>query len=178
LNPASPDPWVFLETVGRMLADDQLVEQAFQKAISIDPSHYGAYQRKMISLMEKWGGSNEEMFAFVQSTVNQKNDPVFQLLILEAHNEMAQRQALKTGGKTYAYFRVPSNYNTVRAALDQYMKAYPLSVRARNWDAKIEYFSGKWDTALKKMKELNNSVDEEVWSREYFFKVLNWLERR
>lgn len=180
LNTASAEPWVALMLVFRGLSLPEKIDEAFEKAVSIDKNHFHAYHMMMIARMEKWFGSNEAMFEFARTTYEQhKDDPVFAFLLIQANDELAQRMALQTGGKRSDYHKVPVNYNKIRSLLDEIFRVYPQSLKAMSWSATIEYFNGNYPAVLKQMEQMGNEVDEDIWgNKESYLQTKAWLEKR
>ncbi|MDP2653427.1 MAG: hypothetical protein Q8Q08_05280 [Candidatus Omnitrophota bacterium] len=176
LNPQSAEPWVALMAVDLGLGDYENLEKSFNEAVKLDKDHYGSYYVMLQSKMEKWGGSNEEMFEFARSAYRKGDgNPAFGFLLLEAHDEMASRRKSATDGKKQDYYQRPEIYEEMRGIVDAILKEYSQSVRALNWSAKIDYFAGKYAEALRQLELLEDAVDEDVWKRDFVMKTKAWL---
>ncbi len=180
LNPNSAEPWVALMTAYRGLSAPLKIEECFQKATAIDPKHFGAYQMMLTAKMEKWFGTNEEMFEFARKTYGEhKDDPVFAFLLIEANDELAKRMALRSDGKRSDYYKVPVNYTAVRSLIDEVRRVYPKSLKAMTWSATIEYFVGNYAAAFKETQSMGNEVDEDIWGKkDSYLQTKAWLQRQ
>ncbi len=180
LNSASAEPWIALMTAYRGLSAPLKIEECFQKAVAIDPKHFAAYHMMMTAKMEKWFGTNEEMFDFARKTYEEhKDDPVFAFLMIQANDETAKRAALLSDGKRSDYYKIPINYKAVRSLIDEILRVYPRSIKALTWSATIEYFLGNYAAAYKATEAMGNEVDEDIWGKkDSYLQTKAWLQRQ
>lgn len=180
LNPASAEPWIALIVTYRGLSLPEEVAASFEKAIAIDKNHFNAYHMMMIAKMEKWFGSNEEMFEFARKSYEEhKSDPVFGFLVIQANDELAKRIALQSNTKRSDYYKIPVNYTAVKALIDEILSVYPQSVKAWTWSATIEYFVGNYAAAYKASQSMGDNVDEDIWGKKAsYMQTKAWLERQ
>lgn len=180
LNPVSAEPWIALMTAYRGLSAPLKIEECFQKAVAIDPNHFAAYHMMMTAKMEKWFGTNEEMFDFARKTYEEhKDDPVFAFLMIQANDETAKRAALLNDGKRSDYYKIPVNYKSVRSLIDDILRVYPRSIKAMSWSVTIDYFNEKYADVLRQMGEMGDQVDEDAWGKkDTFLQTKAWLQRQ
>jgi len=89
LDPADPTPWSYLITVGTTLAYPRpVVDNCFRQALARDAEHFGAHQRMLQHLCEKWHGDSGEALVFARNaaaTCSTASD--LPILIIDAHIE-------------------------------------------------------------------------------------------
>lgn len=180
LDPDSAEPWIALMLTFRGLSLPEDVAASFEKAVAIDKNHFNAYHMMLIAKMEKWFGSNEEMFEFARKTYEEhKDDPVFALLVIQSNDELAKRMALRNDGKRSDYYKIPVNYTAVRSLIDEVLRVYPGSIKAMTWSATIEYFVGNYAAAYKETQAMGNEVDEDIWGKkDSYLQTKTWLQRQ
>jgi len=129
--------------------------------------------------MEKWGGTNEEMFKFARDVYKEHaDDPLFGLLVVQSHDEMGSRLKMKDQTTKQAYFENPQVANECRQIIDSMLEHYPDSLKARNWLVKILYLTKKYPEALRQFDILADQYDKDVWSKEQFFKTQSWVAQQ
>jgi TPR repeat protein len=142
LDPTLAPAYARLITVGMGLSLEPAEGLVyFEKAVKADPTYIDAYTRQLTSMMPKWGGDEEAMWAFVKaSQAAQPAEPALHVLTPEAHLERG-----RMAGDHRAYLRQAD----VRAALDaahlEVTKAYPRAVNA--WFTRQRVVSARKDHA-------------------------------
>lgn len=88
-NPEDPTPWAYLIMVSTWFSDDiEEREYYFNQAVERDQDNWAAHMHMVIALSEKWGGNNEQMIAFAQSTFERAQEGSdLPIILLKAYIE-------------------------------------------------------------------------------------------
>jgi len=118
LAPKLPHAAAALVTVAMAESDEKASKAWFEKAVRADPRYQPAYEHRLTHLEPKWGGSEEEVFAFARE--HGKKDPALALLIVHLHFATAD-----CSGRRDAYVKDAAVKSEIEDALARYAKAFP-----------------------------------------------------
>ena len=166
LNPADAiAPANMLDvTLGLGFEFDEM-EKWFQRAIQADPNEYEAYQIKLMYLMPKWHGSQEQMFAFARESAEKAlPKTLIPIVVAEAHWEMHWRDI---SGK---YFKNnPDAWKETKKIYERILRDFPKANYHRNRFALAAYYAADFAAAREQFALIRNEWDPEVWKSKKIF---------
>jgi hypothetical protein len=138
----------------------------FEEATRFDPTNAEAHMRMLEALKPKWGGSNEAMFRFAREAIaKHPSDPNLQLLIAEAHQEMASHGT--DGANRKKYLQQEEVWKEVRQAYERYLAAYPNAWYQRNWLAQLAYTVEDREVLRREMPKIKDKYTLKPWFGRY-----------
>ncbi len=153
--------------LGLGLAKEEM-EKQFQRAILADPADIQAYREKLIYLMPKWYGSEEQMFDFAKEAA--KTAPpnsIVPLVLAEAHWEMYYRSDDRA-----SYFKNPMVWYEVKNVYFTLIKRYPDSREVHNRLAVAAYLAGDYEITRNELRVIKDDWLEDVWGNKKFFEKI------
>jgi tetratricopeptide (TPR) repeat protein len=130
------------------------VETHFKRATALVPSHWTAYAARFEYLKPKWGGSwpdYEEALAELKPKLNDKSNPWFQAIYLDALQDMENEKAGKVSDEA------KRNHN--KQWLEVYeacLQRWPEDVRLHGYYLSALWEAKRWDDACDEFEWLGN----------------------
>jgi hypothetical protein len=155
INPRDPAiSEELLEVAMEASFSENLFALYFDRVTSICPSYYSAYFTKLRHLTPKWGGSWEEIDAFVDECDKKSadlHDPMLRWIRIDAYAEMAY------GRDGYKKIRETPEFKAANLAADRdVLKAWPDEIEPHANYCRLLYNQGKYSEALEQFKWLGD----------------------
>jgi hypothetical protein len=142
LSPYDPEPWIYLQAVGRGLSlDRDEMTRRFHESVRTDRFHCAAVSARLQVLCAKWQGSSREMFDFARAvSVSAPDGHAVHDVIVRAHIEEFLQRRRDGALKPSEYFRAREVAREIGAAADRSVRHRRFGqgideVAARNWFA-------------------------------------------
>lgn len=152
----------------------ETAERHFIAADRQAPYFLSLYLAKIDFLAPKWGGSEQELFAFVES-VAWNNDPKSNMphLIPAAYNSVCGQY----GGRK-SYFSRPEVWQVIERAYQILMKRYPNAAFFKIRYARDLISAGKKDQALELIKQANRIEPDHPEVKKYVSRYVDELYQK
>jgi tetratricopeptide (TPR) repeat protein len=137
LDAQNPLPFGVLYSSGlAMSVDDKLMESFFQRAITIAPQYLEIHQTKLEHLLPKWGGSVEELRAFVKETLQRApRGSALPIILADAHESIGWDIAKDIR----KYYNTPEVWADIERSFARVREDFPAS---GYWAARYAMFMG------------------------------------
>ena len=159
-----------LMVVARGRSEPEMLERWFTEGVAAQPDNMDLYFERLESLKAKWGGSHEAMFAFARRAVlEHPDDPMFGLLVVNSHLELANRTDSTHHKK---YFVQPKVWQEVRELLERILAKYPRSFRNHNRMALYAFYGEDYARSRQEFEAVGDHWEPDVWVTQDYFKCI------
>jgi len=137
MNPSDPNSASAMITVCMGLREDEHTMDAwFQKAMDADPVSFFPYLCKFTFLDPKWRGTHAKQDQFVRHCLQDspKNSTAYTIMV-HYIEEMASKSKNQS-----SFYHNPKIKEIVSPIFQKWLDAFPMSVRARHFRAKMNYY--------------------------------------
>jgi len=135
-------------------------EQAFRRAVELDPDNLNMYDWKMRYLSPDWHGDEQKLLEFGHqclATENWRGNVPFKLI--EIHEILASHTT-----DTAEYFARPEVWQDVADVYEGHLANFPTDVKRRCEYAKYATKCGKWVIAHRQFDVIGDGFDQSVFA--------------
>jgi hypothetical protein len=173
LDPADPTPWSYLITVGTTLGYDRpAIDHFFAQAVHRDPEHFGAHQRMLQHVCEKWHGAPFEALHFARRVEAASSaGSLLPILIVDAYIEhwLFLRDFMHMAKEAKACLRDPAAQTECQRAYDRSLAGpgrhtSEYAVIARNIAATWFYLIGDRERLRREVGVIRRAFTPDPWA--------------
>lgn len=137
--------------------DKERAAEVFNQAVSKWPSYYDFYEVALSRMVPKWGGSYQQVDAFIRHWSTKQAAIEGESLYARLYSVMAMRNDVDPSETLL-------DWNTMRASFDDLVKRYPNDAFYRNQFASFACFARDKQTYARAMSMMQrHEVDSESW---------------